>query len=741
MSVRITCPGCKASYPVDDDLRGKRIFCKQCEHPIPVPARKKDDEGVFDPKGKSAPVPSRRTSRDEDSARPASRRDRDDSDAPRPAKQSKSGLLAVLLVAGGGLAVLGVVCIGLVVVLYFRLRAEPVAQIAVAQNNEPPPIFQMKMPPPPPPGDQQPVFNPPDNNPPVGNPNPPAGGQIDAATRDKVKQATVYLHVTMPNGDQASGSGFFAIEPGIVITNAHVLGMLQAQSRPPNNVDVVLNSGQPGEMTLRGTVLGVDRDTDLAVVRVAGNGLPAPLPVHTATSLSELQDAYFFGFPFGKKLGTEISINEAKVSSLRKDPATGAIAMVQLTGDMQPGNSGGPVVDSAGRVVAIAVAIIKDTRINFAVPADKIKPILDGRLDESTYGEPFAENNQIKLPAKFECLDPLGRVQTLRIEVWAGNRGPARPSSYQQPQGVPGDGPRQSVTINYQNGRAVGDIPLPSVPAGQVYWIQPVVVNGAGVTQWSPAVVREPAPPLQRVAADLQMKLDQPGQRTLKMINEMRVTLMEGKNRASKILKIDADVLETITPEEKGTGIRLTIGPNEFTNIDEFDGKMGKFPLNLTKRLRDLSPTFLADRTGNLLSRGIPGVNQKLAEKDDLEFMLGRICNVFEETCLGLPNKMVNPNETWSAKIPKMMPGKDKFKKRMVDLHLTCTYEGTRLNNDRHEAFITLAGIVKAREKNDPAPVGKVTGRALVDLDRGFIAQINSGRWSTRWTSAARRWP
>src|SRR5947209_4739242 len=246
------------------------------------------------------------------------------------------------------------------------------------------------------------------------NPNPkadPAPPRIKGETVEKVKASSVYLHVRLPNGAECEGSGFFAIEPGIVITNAHVIGMMTATSRPPAAVDVVVAAGQPGEQKFNATVLGVDRFTDLAVMRVAGEKLPPPLPVESAASLAELHNVYYFGFPLGKQLGTEISVGAGRITSVRKDPATLSPVQVQFDGNMQPGNSGGPVTDSAGRVVGIAVAIIPGKNINFAVAGDMIKSIIDGRLDELPhYGERYRAGKDVNLPVKYHLINPLDRV-------------------------------------------------------------------------------------------------------------------------------------------------------------------------------------------------------------------------------------------------------------------------------------------------------------------------------------------
>ena len=204
-----------------------------------------------------------------------------------------------------------------------------------------------------------------------------------------MKKSTAYLKVTDADGRQAEGSGFFGIEPGIVLTNAHVVGMLGASSKPPKKVEIVAHSGTPDEIRFEGTVLGADRDNDLAVVRVDGDQtkLPAPLVVELdRCSLTELQKVFIFGFPFGASLGKEITARDSSVSSFRRD-VDGSLYQIQVNGGMDPGNSGGPVVDARGVVVGVSVAVIKGTQINFAVPSEKIQGMLHGRVQEANLGK------------------------------------------------------------------------------------------------------------------------------------------------------------------------------------------------------------------------------------------------------------------------------------------------------------------------------------------------------------------
>src|SRR5262245_6905854 len=81
---------------------------------------------------------------------------------------------------------------------------------------------------------------------------------LDAAVLKKVKAGTVTIQVKLQDGRTVPGSGFLTDEPGLVITNAHVLNMLDPDSRKPVKVDVIVNAGTDKSKTLAGTVLGVD---------------------------------------------------------------------------------------------------------------------------------------------------------------------------------------------------------------------------------------------------------------------------------------------------------------------------------------------------------------------------------------------------------------------------------------------------------------------------------------------------
>ena len=178
----------------------------------------------------------------------------------------------------------------------------------------------------------------------------PAGAvpaEMSAVVLRQVKQSTVYLRVRMAGG-VAEGSGFFAVERGIIITNAHVIGMLRAGSRPPGSVEVVVNSGDVGEVKTTASVLGVDRDNDLAVLRVAGDSsTPAAALAgrYRPRSSPETQKVCIFGFPLWLRPRGKASIYRGHLVLRKLAPARAGrqrSSRCRSTAEMHPGNSWRP---------------------------------------------------------------------------------------------------------------------------------------------------------------------------------------------------------------------------------------------------------------------------------------------------------------------------------------------------------------------------------------------------------------
>src|SRR5262249_3244985 len=153
------------------------------------------------------------------------------------------------------------------------------------------------------------------------------------------------------------------------------------------------------------------------------------------------------------------------------------------------------------------------------------------------------------LPVSFTCLDPLNRVKNMRVEVWAGAPGPARPYTLQKPPALPQDGPRQSHTIQYQNFSGSLDVPMPALGPGEVCWVQPMITTKAGTTHWGNAY---PMPasmiPIERRAANLQVSLTAQKDRTVTMKGTSTDTEIEGKNKFVDVVAVESTYLEVLAP-------------------------------------------------------------------------------------------------------------------------------------------------------------------------------------------------
>jgi hypothetical protein len=174
----------------------------------------------------------------------------------------------------------------------------------------------------------------------------------------------------------ASGTGFFAGKPGYVVTNAHVIGYGPYRIQKPDKVEVVVDSGEPGERTTVAKIFGLDAEHDLAVLRVEMKDMPPALPFGKAESLIETQEVIVFGYPLGEQLAKNVSVNRTTVSRLQK--ANGSIDKVQLAGGLNSGNSGGPVVNTKGEVIGVSVSVIRNAEgIAFAIPAELTKSFVE----------------------------------------------------------------------------------------------------------------------------------------------------------------------------------------------------------------------------------------------------------------------------------------------------------------------------------------------------------------------------
>ncbi len=544
----------------------------------------------------------------------------------------------------------------------------------------------------------------------------------------QVKASTVWIKVTSDEG-VAAGSGFF-VSNGIVVTNAHVLGMLGASAKPPSKVEVIINSGTPNEESVPDCkILGVDRTADLAVLKVESKTLPRALALNAAAPLFELQKVYVFGFPEPSKVGgKEMTVNESAVSSLRHD-SKGALDRIQLNGGLHHGNSGGPIVNGVGEVIGVAVSGIRDTNINFAIPAAKVLETLRGRVLETEAGILFKQGDEVRVPIRYKCLDPMKKIEGLKVEVWVGNKNERRAYAAAKAQPYAGDGPRQSYTLKYADDYATGEILLPKVASGQVAWVQPVLTYGkAAAARWGPPTSYDPALAVERRPASFVHRINDKKQRTVHMKSQESFTVTVGSDSFVFNHSVELDLLEAIMSNPKGGAIiRTGFESPKLAEIRQ--NKKVTVDADVPELLQKWAPIFVVDATNRIRKRLDVGADVKLQTNklDDFLNYFGLICFGMQTTNFALPNKEVQARDTWQSRTPYSPRRNGVAYKNDREIIATCTFEGWRKRVDKTEAMVSFTGQVKSlgKQKKDEGGDGTITGQFTFDPDLGYITWVN----------------
>jgi S1-C subfamily serine protease len=232
---------------------------------------------------------------------------------------------------------------------------------------------------------------------------------------ERVGPAVVSISRAVRHGPAGAGSGVVFAPDGYVLTNAHVVAGADK-----------LELGFTDGTSSAARVVGLDHATDLAVVRAAG-----PAPTHAAFGNSSALRVGQLVVAIGNPLGFGSTVSAGVVSALgrtmRARDGRAMEGIIQSDVALNPGNSGGPLVDSRGRVVGINTAIILGAQgISFSVPIDTAKWVLGelmttGRVRRGRLG--IAGQNR---PLGRELVRRLGLDQATGVEISGfEERGPA----------------------------------------------------------------------------------------------------------------------------------------------------------------------------------------------------------------------------------------------------------------------------------------------------------------------------
>jgi S1-C subfamily serine protease len=202
---------------------------------------------------------------------------------------------------------------------------------------------------------------------------------------ERVSGSLVKIEVQSKRGhnraaQEGSGSGFVFTPDGLILTNSHVV-------HQATKLSLTFTDGSRSGAVL----IGEDRDTDIAVLRTE-HPMFSPAPLGISKSLRIGQIAIAVGNPFGFQFSVTAGVVSALGRSMRASSGRMMEEIIQTDAPLNPGNSGGPLLDSTGCVVGVNTATIMGAQgLSFAVGIDTAKYVVaqilqHGRVRRSSIG-------------------------------------------------------------------------------------------------------------------------------------------------------------------------------------------------------------------------------------------------------------------------------------------------------------------------------------------------------------------
>jgi serine protease Do len=199
----------------------------------------------------------------------------------------------------------------------------------------------------------------------------PAVVQIFSTGYARAEESDEGSNTALFTKQTSTGSGVILTADGYIITNNHVVeNARRVEVKLPARPNM-----REQTMTLTAKVVGTDRVTDLAVLKIEGRNL-ATLALGDSSQLRQGELVMAFGNPFGLEGSASTGVVSSTSRQLKQDDP---MAYIQTDAPINPGNSGGPLVDAEGRVVGINTMIYTRSGgsegIGFAVPSNVVRNI------------------------------------------------------------------------------------------------------------------------------------------------------------------------------------------------------------------------------------------------------------------------------------------------------------------------------------------------------------------------------
>jgi S1-C subfamily serine protease len=230
------------------------------------------------------------------------------------------------------------------------------------------------------------------------------------AAVERAGPAVVHVGIAKQGKPAGMGSGLIISSDGLVMTNSHVVS-------GASEIAVTTAEGH----RVRGRVLGDDPHTDIAILRADESLEPPPLEFFDSRKLRRGQLAIALGNPLGFEQTVTTGIVSALGRTLRAETGRMIDDVVQTDAALNPGNSGGPLVDSKGRVIGINTAVIRGAQgICFSVAANTAMDVLTqvlryGKVRRASLGVEGATTEIPRHIARFAELDQKSGVRVMAV--------------------------------------------------------------------------------------------------------------------------------------------------------------------------------------------------------------------------------------------------------------------------------------------------------------------------------------